>query len=123
MAKNSLLEKGYKTYDDGSIYFVGFSTDDWKAVINLINGENEELTGGTNETISVSCTTVNGNRQRLVISNTKNRVVINCYSNSRSYVQGKQSVLFQKIISLAVELMKNGQTVIETLNHVHCHSF
>ena len=119
LAKNSLLEKGYKTYDDGSIYFVGFSTDDWKAVINLINGENEELTGGTNETINVSCTTVNGNRQRLVISNTRNRVVINCYSNSRSYVQGKQSVLFQKIISLAVELMKNGQTVIETLNHVH----
>lgn len=33
LAKNSLLEKGYKTYDDGSIYFVGFSTDDWKTVI------------------------------------------------------------------------------------------
>ena len=119
LAKNSLLEKGYKTYDDGSIYFVGFSADAWIAVINLINGENEELTGGTNEIINVSCATVNGNRQRLVISNTKNRVVINCYSNSRSYVQGKQSVLFQKIISLAIELMKNGQKVIETLNHVH----
>lgn len=38
------------------------AADDWKAVIDLINGENEELTGGTNETISVSCTTVNGNR-------------------------------------------------------------
>lgn len=55
----------------------------------------------------------------MVLSNTRNQVALNCYSNSRSYVQGKQSVLFQKIISLAIELMKNGQTAIETLNHIH----
>lgn len=53
------------------------------------------------------------------VTDLKNKVVINCYSSRSSYVQGKQSVLFQKIISLAIEFMKNEQTVIETLNRVH----
>ena len=53
------------------------------------------------------------------MTDSKNRVVINCYSNCNSYVQGKQSVLFQKIISLAVEFMNNEQTVIKILNSFH----
>lgn len=118
LAKDSLLEKGYKTYDDGSIYFVGVSGEDWKTIIELINEENNELTENNGEKINVSINKIN-NRQRMVVTDSKNRVVINCYSNCNSYVQGKQSVLFQKIISLAIELMKNGHTVIETLNHIH----
>ena len=118
LAKNSLLEKGYKTYDDGSVYFVGFSGEDWKTIVECINEEKSELTGDNKETISLVSSVI-GNRQRMVITNSKNRVVINCYSNRNSYVQGKQSVLFQKIISLAIELMKNEQIVIETLNRFH----
>ena len=118
LAKNSLLEKGYKTYDDGSIYFVGFSGEDWKTIIECINEENSELTEENSEIININ-TSVIGNRQRMVVTDSKNRVVINCYSNCNSYVQGKQSVLFQKIISLAVELLKNEHTVIETLNRFH----
>ena len=118
LAKNSLLEKGYKTYDDGSIYFVGFSGEDWKTIVECINEENSELTEVNREIIGIE-TSVIDNRQRMVITDSKNRVVINCYSNCNSYVQGKQSVLFQKIISLAIELMKNEQTVIETLNRFH----
>lgn len=118
LAKNSLLEKGYKTYDDGSIYFVGFSGEDWKTIIECINEENSELTEANGGVIRID-TSVIGNRQRMVVTDSKNRVVINCYSNCNSYVQGKQSVLFQKIISYAIELMKNDQTVIETLNRFH----
>ena len=118
LAKNSLLEKGYKTYNDGSVYFVGFSGEDWKTIIQCINEENSELTEEKSGQINVNSEEI-GPRQRMVITDSKNRVVINCYSNCNSYVQGKQSVLFQKIISLAIELMKNGQTVIETLNRVH----
>lgn len=118
LAKNSLLEKGYKTYDDGSIYFVGFSAKDWTAIVECINEEKEELSEANVEKINIDINT-DGNRQRMVITDKKNRVVINCYSNYNSYVQGKQSVLFQKIISMAIELMGNKQTVIETLNHVH----
>ena len=43
LAKNSLLEKGYKTYNDGSIYFIGFSVNDWENIIEYINKENIEL--------------------------------------------------------------------------------
>ena len=118
LAKKSLLEKGYKAYNDGSIYFVGFSGEDWKTIIECINEENNELAEEKQGFINVESERI-GNRQRMVITDLKNRVVINCYSNCNSYVQGKQSVLFQKIISLAIELMKNGQTVIETLNRVH----
>lgn len=118
LAKNSLLEKGYKAYDDGSIYFVGFSVEDWKTIIKCINEENSELTEVNGEVIKHDISVI-GNRQRIDVTDLKNKVVINCYSNYNSYVQGKQSVLFQKIISHAIELMKNDQTVIETLNRFH----
>ena len=118
LAKKSLLEKGYKAYDDGSIYFVGFSGEDWKAIIERMNEENNELAQEKHQLVNVDVQVIE-QRQRMEITDTKNKVVINCYSNYNSYVQGKQSVLFQKIISLAIELMKNGQTVIETLNRVH----
>ena len=117
LAKNSLLEKGYKTYEDGSVYFVGFSVDDWKRIVDLINEENEQLEKGKKAYINLD--KVDERRQRCVVSNENNRVVINCYSGCRSFVQGKQSALFQKMIATAIESMKNGQTVIETLNHVH----
>ena len=118
LAKKSLLEKGYKTYNDGSIYFVGFSGEDWKTIVECINEENSELAGDNKEKITL-VTSVIGNRQRMDIADSKSKVVINCYSNYNSYVQGKQSVLFQKIVSLAIELMKNDQIVIETLNRYH----
>lgn len=118
LAKNSLLEKGYKTYDDGSVYFVGFSGEDWDTIIKSIDTENSELTEANAETIRIDTNEIE-NRQRMVITDSKNRVVINCYSNCRSFVQGKQSVLFQKIISLAIERMENEQTVIEMLNRIH----
>lgn len=118
LAKNSLLEKGYKTYNDGSIYFVGYSAEDWNAIIKCIKEESEELTGDSKGIINVNIKEI-ADRQRIEITDSKSKVVINCYSSRNSYVQGKQSALFQKIISLAIELMKNGQTVIETLNHVH----
>ena len=118
LAGKSLLEKGFRTYNNGSVYFVGFSGDDWKTIVQCINEENKELTESNEEKFKISVEDIDA-RQRIVVTDSKNRVVINCYSNYNSYVQGKQSVLFEKIISLAVELMKNGQTVIETLNHIH----
>lgn len=118
LAKNSLLEKGYKTYNDGSIYFIGFSVNDWENIIECINKENIELENDNQEMIHFEVKNI-GQRHRMEITDSKNKVVINCYSSCNSFVQGKQSVLFQKIICMAIELMKNGQTVIETLNRVH----
>ncbi len=118
LAKNSLLEKGFKTYDDGSVYFVGVTVADWGDIVARINEENRELTEAENGIVEIKTETYE-NRQRMIVSNSKNRVVINCYSNRNSYVQGKQSVLFQKIISCAIESSGNGNVVIETLNRYH----
>ena len=43
LAKNALLAKGYKTYNDGSVYFVGYGLEDWKTIIECINEENRNL--------------------------------------------------------------------------------
>ena len=97
LAKDALLAKGYKTYNDGSVYFVGYGLEDWKAIVDCINEENANLTEENISPISLSEENI-GTRNKISIVQAKNKVAINCYSNSKSYVQGKQTVLFQKII-------------------------
>lgn len=118
LAKYALLAKGYKTYDNGSVYFVGFSVDDWKAIIDCVNDENQSLLDKEAELINIAETHI-VKRTKLVISQVSNRLVINCYPGHKSYVQGKQSVLFQKVIATAIELQKSGQSVVEILNNYH----
>lgn len=118
LAKSSLLAKGHKTYNDGSVYFVGYSVDAWKAIVEILNEENQELTNEDSEKIELNVENI-GKKDRLVITHLGSRVVVNCYSNFNSYVQGKQSVLFQKIIATAIELLKDGYSAIETLNNYH----
>ena len=43
IAKNALLAKGHKTYNDGSVYFVGYRVQDCQTIIECINDENEVL--------------------------------------------------------------------------------
>ncbi|MCP1111561.1 viroplasmin and RNaseH domain-containing protein [Lachnospiraceae bacterium PM6-15] len=121
LAKKSLLTKGHKTYNDGSVYFTGYGVKDWRAIVELLNEENEELVA--EDDVEIEKVEINieelSNRHRIVVSQTAKRVVINCYSNSNSYVQGKQSVLFQKIISTAIEMLRNDQGLLETLNTYH----
>ncbi len=118
LAKNALLAKGYKTYDDGSVYFVGYGLNDWKSIVDRINEENRGLSEGDIAEIDLKTENM-GSRNKITIFQSGNKVVINCYSNSKSYVQGKQTVLFQKIIATAIELLQTGQSVIETLNSYH----
>lgn len=119
IAKNALIAKGHKTYNDGSVYFVGYSIQDWQAIIECINEENASLVEGGAIPQLVLSTDIIETRNRIKVTQANNVVVINCYKNSKSYVQGKQTVLFQKIISTAIELLGSKQTVIETLNNYH----
>lgn len=119
VARNALLKKGHKTYNDGSVYFVGYSTLDWQAIIEYINGENAGLAEEKEIPPLVFSTETIGTREKIKVTQANNTVVINCYKNSKSYVQGKQTVLLQKIISTAISLLRNKQTVIETLNNYH----
>lgn len=117
LAKGALLAKGHKTYNDGSVYFIGYGVKDWETIIQCINEENNQLP----ETIDpISFTTEQiGTRTRIKVQHGKNVVVINCYNNTKSYVQGKQNSLFQKIVASAIEVLTNSQSVVETLNSYH----
>ena len=119
IAKNALLAKGHKTYNDGSVYFVGYSVQDWQTIIECINDENAGLSEGEEISPLVLTKETIGTREKIKVTQANNAVVINCYKNSKSYVQGKQTVLFQKIISTAIWLLGNKQTVIEILNNYH----
>lgn len=119
IAKKALLARGHKTYNDGSVYFVGYDVKDWRTIVQILNDENIGL--AEQKTISpiiLNKETI-GTREKIKITQGSNTVIINCYRNSKSFVQGKQTVLFQKIIATAIELLENKSTVIETLNNYH----
>ena len=117
IAKDALLTKGHKTYSDGSVYFIGYGVHDWEAIIQCINEENSQLPE-TIAPISFSTETFD-TRTRINVKQGNNVVVINCYNNTRSYVQGKQNSLLQKIVASAIETLTNSQFVVETLNSYH----
>lgn len=117
LAKRALLSQGYKTYNDGSIYFIGFQKQDWLNMVIMLNDEiNEE---GVENKIEVEESNPKDYLDKLLLTFDGQRVVINCYKGSKSYVQGKQSVLFQKIISLAIEKLPTDNAVIEVLKTYH----
>ena len=119
LAKSALLAQGHKTYNDGSVYFVGYSVEDWQTIIDCINDENLSMSDMAQISPLKKDVDEIGTRTKITVSQARNKVFINCYRNSKSYVQGKQTVLFQKIISAAIELLDDGQRVVETLNHYH----
>lgn len=118
IAKNALLAKGHKTYNDGSVYFVGYGFKDWEEIVKNINNENKSLSKNEIAPVSIDVEKI-GAREKIKITQLNNKVTINCYKNSKSYVQGKQTVLFQKIIETAIEWSKNQKSAIETLNNYH----
>lgn len=118
LAKQSLLSKGHKTYNDGSVYFVGYNVNDWQTFVDDINKEASALTDDHVQKINLEVKVID-KRQKVVITHLNDRVVINCYPFNKSYVQGKKSVLFQKIIAIGVERLSTKQSVVETLNSYH----
>lgn len=117
LAKRALLSEGYKTYNDGSIYFIGFQKQDWLNMVETLNKEiNEE---NIKDKIKVEESNIKSYLDKLLLIFDDQRVIINCYKGNKSYVQGKQSLLFQKIISLAIEKLPTDNAVIEVLNTYH----
>ena len=117
LAKRSLLVKGFKTYKDGSVYFTGYGLDEWKTIITCIDEENLAL-HQDDKKLKVTISKLD-KRNKIIIEKAKEKLIINCYLSNNSYVQGKQGVLFQKIISTAIELTSNNQKAIEILNNIH----
>ena len=100
LAKRALLSQGYKTYNDGSIYLIGFQKQDW---LNMVKSLNDEISEeNVKDKIDVKESNPKDYLDKLLLTFDGQKVIINCYKGNKSYVQGKQSVLFQKIISLAI---------------------
>lgn len=114
LAKKALLAKGYKTYDDGSVYFNNFNKEDWFDIVKSLNSEFYEKSN--NHKIEVSETRQNNYLENLKLTFNNQKVIINCYKGNKSYLQGKQSELLEKIIALAIEKLPNDNQVIEILN-------
>ena len=119
LAKSSLEAKGHKTYEDGSVYFIGYTVDDWASIVDFINEENKKTLDSDFESIHFEKHTQTDNKCQLVIRDSKNRVSVNIYNNNKSYVQGKQSVLFQKCIVTAIQFLTDDEKVVDTLNKYH----
>ena len=118
LAKYSILAKGHKTYNDGSVYFVGYDVADWETIVNIINSEALTFDEEKVEKINFKTEDIS-TRKKVTITQMNDKVIINCYPHKRSYVQGKKSVLFQKIIATGVECLPTKQCVVETLNNYH----
>lgn len=117
LAKKALYSHGYKSYNDGSVYFTGFNKEDWLKMINLINIEleNENI----KESIIVNESKPKEYLEILKLNFNNDKVTINCYKGSKSYVQGKDSLLFEKVISVAISELESDNEVLETLNTYH----
>lgn len=79
-----MLAKGYKTYNDGSVYFVGYGLEDWKTIIECINEENRNLFEKEIAEITYNVENI-GTRNKISIFQSQSKVVINCYSKIQNH--------------------------------------
>ncbi len=117
LAKQAILKKGSKTHRDGSVRFTKYFIKDWQSIVEDLNSEESR----SNIRLQTEYFE-NSNRTKLTLYDSNSKVTINCYSNGTSFVQGKQSPLYQRVISKAIESIgsrKAGQTALEVLNFYH----
>nr|WP_314668358.1 viroplasmin family protein [uncultured Oribacterium sp.] len=87
LAKKALLAQGYKTFNDGSIYFIGFQKKDWIDMVATLNSEIGEE--GIKDRIRVAESSPKDYMEKVLLTFEGHKVTINCYTGSKSYVQGK----------------------------------
>jgi len=117
LAKRSLLDKGYKTYIDGSVYFTGFNTKDWYKLIEYVQNDYKEF--DEDYVINIEEKQITDYNTYIKIKKGKSTVTINCYKGDKAFVQGKQTALHQKLMAYAIESLPDEHSVIETLNSYH----
>lgn len=118
LAKNSLLAEGFKSYQDGSVVFIGYSVEKWYSLIDKINSENLETEQKHPITIEIKSQS-DKKTILLVCDYDSNSLTVSCYRGGKSYVQGRQTVLFQRVLSFAIDELPSSGAVVETLNRYH----
>lgn len=119
LAKQALVSSGYKTRNDGSVLFYGVQSEEWDNIINILKNDISDGTN-TNE-IEVFKKSIR-DKEIIELYLEKDKVVITCYSNNKSYVQGRLCFLFQKVVTLAIESLpkeKDALNVLNVLNSYH----
>ncbi len=117
LAKMSLRANNSKTYTDGSIMFYGLGLEFWVNIIDQLN-QNVEIFDDKDE-IKKNIKSIKDGVDKIEVTLDKDKVTIQCYGRFRSYVQGKQSNLFQTLVSYGLENLANSAAVIDTLKEYH----
>ena len=111
LAKRSLLRKGIKNSSDGCVTITGIDSDEFDIIFKLLESTNTE--------IKVKPAGVVKNSKNHVLSLKKDKVVVSCYKNGTTTIQGKQSKLLEELMILVVELLPDKGVVVELLNDYH----
>lgn len=117
LAKIAISSQCYKTYQDGSVYFWGYSKEEWIQIVLELKLLLWDKSTKDEEIIIEE--EIKEYHKRLIICLGGQKVVINCYSSKKSYVQGKSDSLFEMIISRGVEKLSTEKEVIDTLKARH----
>ncbi|WML58107.1 viroplasmin family protein [Neobacillus sp. PS2-9] len=108
LAKKSLLKKGIKNNSDGCVTVTGIDKGEFVSIFELLELSNAEIRiqeAGK----AKKCT-------NFILSLNNDKIVVSCYNNGTTTIQGKQSKLLEELMMLVVELLPNKGEVVELLN-------
>lgn len=115
LAKQAFVKKGFRTYNNGSIYITGYDINDWNNILE----ELPCILDYKYKNLHLAHSNPKNYMERIDISCNNDKVVICCYKGKKSYLQGKTSPLFRDLITLATENLNNEEKVFEVLNGYH----
>ncbi len=111
LARKSLLKKGIKNNSNGCVTVTGIDVGEFEIIFELLKDANSEV--NTRETGKSS-----GNKN-YILTHKSDRVVVSCFNSGKSTIQGKQSLLLEKLLPLVIELLPSVGEVTELLNNYH----
>ncbi|MFS0820902.1 viroplasmin family protein [Bacillus sp. 1P02SD] len=111
LAKKSLLKKGIKNNSNGCVTITGIEIEEFTTIFEILSSSNQDINtfeaGKTNKSTN------------FILSLSSDKIVVTCYKNGTTTIQGKQSSLLEELMRLVVELLPNNGEVIELLNDYH----
>jgi ribonuclease H-related protein len=111
LARKSLLKKGIKNNSDGCVTITGIDKDEFRTIFEILVASNSE--------IKIEEAGISNKSTNFILSLFNDKIVVTCYRNGTTTIQGKQSSLLEELMVLIVELLPNNGEVIELLNDYH----
>ncbi len=111
LAKKSLLKKGIKNNSDGCVTITGIDLEEFSTLFEILTTSNSDIK--IQEAGKASKST------NFILSLFNDKIVVTCYKNGTTTIQGKQSKLLEELMMLVVELLPSNGEVIEVLNDYH----